>query len=92
LTLKATGFDNDVPDFPVSLDSTGANFPAGNPDLGTGEGENGEWTSVSQTINVNNSDPVETVGPTFFKLVAKGAHDSDLEFEVHGEYTISYAP
>jgi hypothetical protein len=92
LTLKATGFDNDVPDFPVSLDSTGANFPAGNPNLGTGEGENGEWTSTSQTINVDNRDPVKTVGPTFFKLVANGAHDSDLEFEVHGEYTISYAP
>jgi hypothetical protein len=92
LTLKATGFDNDVPDFPVSLDSTGSNFPAGNPNLGTGEGENGEWTSVSQTINVDNRDPVDTVGPIFFKLVAKGAHGSDLEFEVHGEYKISYAP
>jgi hypothetical protein len=32
------------------------------------------------------------VGPIFFKLVAKEAHDSDLEFEVHGEYEISYAP
>jgi hypothetical protein len=90
LTLKATGFDNDV-GF-GGLDSTGANFPAGNPNLGTGEGENGEWTSTSQTINVDNHDPVDTVGPIFFKLVAKGAHDSDLEFEVHGEYKISYAP
>jgi hypothetical protein len=90
LTLKATGFDNDV-GF-GGLDSTGANFPAGDPNLGTGEGENGEWTSTSKTINVDNTDPVETVGPIFFKLVAKGAHDSDLEFEVHGEYKISYAP
>jgi hypothetical protein len=90
LTLKATGFDNDV-GF-GGLDSTGSNFPAGNPNLGTGEGENGEWTSTSKTINVDNTDPVDTVGPIFFKLVAKGAHDSDLEFEVHGEYKISYAP
>ena len=90
LTLKATGFDNDV-GF-GGLDSTGSNFPAGNPNLGTGEGENGEWTSTSKTINVDNRDPVDTVGPIFFKLVAKGAHDSDLEFEVHGEYKISYAP
>jgi hypothetical protein len=90
LTLKATGFDNDV-GF-GGLDSTGANFPAGDPNLGTGEGKNGEWTSTSKTINVDNTDPVETVGPIFFKLVAKGAHDSDLEFEVHGEYKISYAP
>jgi len=90
LTLKATGFDNDV-GF-GGLDSTGANFPAGDPNLGTGEGKNGEWTSTSQTINVNNSEPVDTVGPIFFKLVAKGAHDSDLEFEVHGDCKISYAP
>jgi hypothetical protein len=90
LTLKATGFDNDV-GF-GGLDSTGSNFPAGNPNLGTGEGENGEWTSTSKTINVDNTDSVDTVGPIFFKLVAKGAHDSDLEFEVHGDYTISYAP
>jgi hypothetical protein len=90
LTLKATGFDNDV-GF-GGLDSSGANFPAGDPNLGTGEGKNGEWTSTSQTINVDNHDPVDTVGPIFFKLVAKGAHGSDLEFEVHGEYKISYAP
>jgi hypothetical protein len=90
LTLKATGFDNDV-GF-GGLDSTGANFPAGDPNLGTGEGKNGEWSSASQTINVDNHDPVDTVGPIFFKLVAKGAHGSDLEFEVHGEYKISYAP
>jgi hypothetical protein len=89
LTLKATGFDNDV-GF-GGLDTTGSNFPAGNPDLGTGEGENGEWSSISQTMNVNNTDPIDKVGPTFFKLVAKAAHDSDLEFEVHGEYTVSYA-
>jgi hypothetical protein len=89
LTLKAIGFDNDV-GF-GGLDSTGSNFPAGNPNLGTGEGENGEWTSTSKTINVDNTDSVDTVGPIFFKLVAKGAHDSDLEFEVHGDYTISYA-
>jgi hypothetical protein len=88
LTLKATGFDNDV-GF-GGLDSTGANFPAGNPNLGTGEGENGEWTSTSKTVNVANTDPVDTVGPIFFKLVAKEAHDSDLEFEVHGEYEIAY--
>jgi hypothetical protein len=90
LTLKTTGFDNDV-GF-GGLDSTGANFPAGDPNLGTGEGNNGEWSSASQTINVDNHDPVDTVGPIFFKLVAKGAHGSDLEFEVHGEYKISYAP
>ena len=90
LTLKTTGFDNDV-GF-GGLDSTGANFPAGDPNLGTGEGKNGEWSSASQTINVDNHDPVDTVGPIFFKLVAKGAHGSDLEFEVHGEYKISYAP
>jgi hypothetical protein len=90
LTLKATGFDNDV-GF-GGLDSTGNNFPAGDPNLGTGTGANGEWTSTSQTINVDNHDPVDTVGPIFFKLVAKSAHGSDLEFEVHGEYKISYAP
>jgi hypothetical protein len=88
LTLKATGFDNDA----IVLDATGAGFPAANPNLGTGEGEYGEWTSTSQTINVDNHDPVDKVGPIFFKLVAKEAHDSDLEFEVHGEYEISYAP
>lgn len=88
LTLKATGFDNDA----IVLDSTGAGFPAVNPNLGTGVGEYGEWTSTSQTINVDKRDPVDTVGPIFFKLVAKSAHGSDLEFEVHGEYKISYAP
>jgi hypothetical protein len=88
LTLKATGFDNDA----IVLDSTGVGFPAVNPNLGTGVGEYGEWTSTSQTINVDNRDPVDTVGPIFFKLVAKSAHGSDLEFEVHGEYKISYAP
>jgi hypothetical protein len=81
LTLKATGFDNDA----IVLDSTGAGFPAVNPNLGTGVGEYGEWTSTSQTINVDKRDPVDTVGPIFFKLVAKSAHGSDLEFEVHGE-------
>jgi hypothetical protein len=91
LTLKATGYDNDNVAFGGDADSTGSGFPANNPNLGTGEGENGEWTSTSQTINVNNRDPVDKVGPTFFKLVATEAHDSDLEFEVHGEYTISYA-
>jgi hypothetical protein len=91
LTLKATGYDNDNVAFGGDADSTGSGFPADNPNLGTGEGKNGEWTSTSQTINVNNTDPVDKVGPTFFKLVAKEAHDSDLEFEVHGEYTISYA-
>jgi len=90
LTLKATGFDNDSG--PGEVDTTSAGFPANNPNLGTGEGKNGEWTSTSQTINVDNHDPVDTVGPIFFKLVAKEAHDSDLEFEVHGEYKISYAP
>ena len=90
LTLKVTGFDNDSTVF-GGLDTTGYNWPAIDPHLGTGEGENGEWTSVSQTFNVDNSEPVDKVGPTFFKLVAKGAHDSDLEFEVHGEYTLSYA-
>jgi hypothetical protein len=92
LTLKATGYDNDNVAFGGSADTTGPDFPESNPNLGTGEGENGEWTSTSQTINVNNTDPVDTVGPIFFKLVAKEAHDSDLEFEVHGEYEISYAP
>jgi hypothetical protein len=92
LTLKATGFDNDNVLFGGSVDTTSSGFPADNPNLGTGEGDNGEWTSTSQTINVDNRDPVDTVGPIFFKLVAKGAHDSDLEFEVHGEYKISYAP
>ena len=87
LTLKATGFDNDSG--PGEVDTTPTTFPADNPNLGTGEGKNGEWTSTSQTINVDNHDPVDTVGPIFFKLVAKGAHDSDLEFEVHGEYKIS---
>jgi Purple acid Phosphatase, N-terminal domain len=91
LTLKATGFDNDNVLFGGSADTTGAGWPADDPNLGTGEGENGEWTSTSQTINVDNTEPEDTVGPTFFKLVAKEAHDSDLEFEVHGEYTISYA-
>ena len=46
LTLKATGFDNDV-GF-GGLDSTGANFPAGDPNRGTGTGKNGEWTSTSK--------------------------------------------
>ena len=90
LTLKATGFDNDSG--PGEVDTTHAGFPANNPNLGTGEGKNGEWTSTSKTINVDNTDPEDTVGPIFFKLVAKEAHDSDLEFEVHGEYKISYAP
>lgn len=92
VTLKATGFDNDNVLFGGSVDTTSSGFPADNPNLGTGEGDNGEWTSTSKTINVDNTDPVDTVGPIFFKLVAKEAHDSDLEFEVHGEYEISYAP
>ena len=89
LTLKVTGFDNDAG--VGEVDSTPSAFPEDYPHLGTGEGENGEWTSVSQTFNVDNNEPVDKVGPTFFKLIAKGAHDSDLEFEVHGEYTLSYA-
>lgn len=91
LTLKATGFDNDSTEF-GGLDTTSSSFPADNPDHGTGELENGEMSSTSQTINVDNHDPVDTVGPIFFKLVAKGGNGSDLAFEVHGDYKISYAP
>ena len=91
LTLKATGFDNDSTEF-GGLDTTSSSFPGDNPDHGTGELENGEMSSTSQTINVDNHDPVDTVGPIFFKLVAKGGNGSDLAFEVHGDYKISYAP